>query len=99
MGVRGVGLSRRERDSNPRYLAVHTISNRAPSATRASLRQRRNPERVPETSRDGLEQSKLVLPQRDPQEPGPNAGVFILFFIRGRRRGWESNPRWTCAQT
>src|SRR6185437_2208111 len=29
---------RRERDSNPRYLSVHTISNRAPSATRASLR-------------------------------------------------------------
>src|SRR5262245_17400856 len=28
---------RRERDSNPRYLAVHTISNRAPSATRTSL--------------------------------------------------------------
>src|ERR1044071_8481070 len=28
---------RRERDSNPRYLAVHTISNRAPSAARASL--------------------------------------------------------------
>src|SRR4051812_49917869 len=28
---------RRERDSNPRYLTVHTISNRAPSATRASL--------------------------------------------------------------
>src|SRR5450432_324830 len=29
--------SRRERDSNPRYLSVHTISNRAPSATRAPL--------------------------------------------------------------
>ena len=28
---------RRERDSNPRYLSVHTISNRAPSATRSSL--------------------------------------------------------------
>ena len=28
---------RRERDSNPRYLSAHTISNRAPSATRASL--------------------------------------------------------------
>src|SRR5438132_338284 len=28
---------RRERDSNPRYLSIHTISNRAPSATRASL--------------------------------------------------------------
>ena len=32
------GGGRRERDSNPRYLSVHTISNRAPSATRASLR-------------------------------------------------------------
>ena len=31
---------RRERDSNPRYtINVHTISSRAPSATRASLRQ------------------------------------------------------------
>ncbi len=28
---------RRERDSNPRYLSVHTISNRAPSATRTPL--------------------------------------------------------------
>ena len=28
---------RRERDSNPRYLSIHTISNRAPSATRTSL--------------------------------------------------------------
>src|SRR5580698_10679925 len=28
---------RRERDSNPRYLAVHTLSKRAPSATRSSL--------------------------------------------------------------
>ena len=29
---------RRERDSNPRYLAVHTLSKRAPSTTRPSLR-------------------------------------------------------------
>ena len=29
---------RRERDSNPRYLAVHHISNVAPSTTRPSLR-------------------------------------------------------------
>src|SRR5215211_1409494 len=28
---------RSERDSNPRYLSVHTISNRAPSATRSPL--------------------------------------------------------------
>src|SRR5215211_8531746 len=28
---------RRERDSNPRYLAIHTLSKRAPSATRSSL--------------------------------------------------------------
>ncbi len=28
---------RRGRDSNPRYVAVHTISNRAPSATRSPL--------------------------------------------------------------
>jgi hypothetical protein len=28
---------RRERDSNPRYLSVHTISNRTPSAARSSL--------------------------------------------------------------
>src|SRR5262249_51399074 len=34
---RSVGRTRRERDSNPRYLSVHTISNRAPSATRSSL--------------------------------------------------------------
>ena len=27
-----------ERDSNPRYIAVHTISSRTPSASRASLR-------------------------------------------------------------
>ena len=30
---------RRGRDSNPRYLAIHTISNRAPSATRTPLQQ------------------------------------------------------------
>ena len=29
---------RRERDSNPRYVSVHLISNQAPSATRSSLR-------------------------------------------------------------
>ena len=29
---------RREWDSNPRYLAVNTLSKRAPSATRPSLR-------------------------------------------------------------
>ena len=29
---------RRGRDSNPRYLSVHTISNRAPSAARSPLR-------------------------------------------------------------
>ena len=29
---------RREWDSNPRYVSVHTISSRAPSATRSSLR-------------------------------------------------------------
>ena len=29
---------RRERDSNPRYVAVYTLSRRAPSATRPSLR-------------------------------------------------------------
>ena len=33
-----VGLWRREWDSNPRYLAVNTLSKRAPSATRPSLR-------------------------------------------------------------
>ena len=34
---------RRERDSNPRYgFAVHTISNRAPSASRSPLRVRAN---------------------------------------------------------
>ncbi len=30
---------RRGRDSNPRYLAVHTLSRRAPSATRTPLQQ------------------------------------------------------------
>ena len=32
------GFWRRERDLNPRYLAVHTISNRAHSAALTSLR-------------------------------------------------------------
>ena len=31
-------LWRRDRDSNPRYLAVHLISSQAPSTTRTSLR-------------------------------------------------------------
>src|SRR5690554_5546527 len=31
------GLWRREWDSNPRYLAIHTLSKRAPSATRTPL--------------------------------------------------------------
>ena len=30
---------RRDRDSNPGYLAVYTLSKRAPSATRPSLRE------------------------------------------------------------
>jgi hypothetical protein len=34
------GLWRRDRDSNPGYLAVYTLSKRAPSATRPSLRSR-----------------------------------------------------------
>jgi hypothetical protein len=36
MGYEG-GVWRREWDSNPRYLAVNTLSKRAPSATRPSL--------------------------------------------------------------
>ncbi len=38
--LRGAGISwRRDRDSNPRYaFGAHTISNRAPSASRSSLR-------------------------------------------------------------
>src|SRR5262249_12970267 len=31
------GTWRRVRDSNPRYLSIHTISNRAPSTTRSTL--------------------------------------------------------------
>ena len=34
---RSVARQRRGRDSNPRYLAVHTISSRAPSTTRSPL--------------------------------------------------------------
>jgi hypothetical protein len=33
-----VKVWRRDRDSNPGYLAVYTLSKRAPSATRPSLR-------------------------------------------------------------
>ena len=36
----GKGMWRRDRDSNPGYLAVYTLSKRAPSATRPSLRAR-----------------------------------------------------------
>ena len=35
---RGSGLWRTDRDSNPGYLAVYTLSKRAPSATRPSVR-------------------------------------------------------------
>jgi hypothetical protein len=34
----GVGIWRRERDSNPRYPEVHTLSRRALSATQTPLR-------------------------------------------------------------
>ena len=44
---------RRERDSNPRYLSVHTISNRAPSATRSSLQVREASAKLAE--REGFE--------------------------------------------
>src|SRR5712672_3876935 len=40
-GIAAKGLKmnwRRDRDSNPGYLAVYTLSKRAPSATRPSLR-------------------------------------------------------------
>jgi hypothetical protein len=37
-GARRGSLWRRDRDSNPGYLAVYTLSKRAPSATRPSLR-------------------------------------------------------------
>src|SRR5271154_2289446 len=39
-------LWRREWDSNPRYLAVNTLSKRAPSATRPSLQAKKLPQRV-----------------------------------------------------
>jgi hypothetical protein len=38
--VNEINAWRREWDSNPRYLAVNTLSKRAPSATRPSLRRR-----------------------------------------------------------
>src|SRR6185437_4703348 len=37
-GCPEIGMWRRDRDSNPGYLAVYTLSKRAPSATRPSLR-------------------------------------------------------------
>ena len=45
---------RRERDSNPRYLSVHTISNRAPSATRSPLHER-SPSRIDVAEGEGFE--------------------------------------------
>jgi hypothetical protein len=38
----GLSVWRRDRDSNPGYLAVYTLSKRAPSATRPSLRRTLN---------------------------------------------------------
>lgn len=38
LGLDEISLWRRDRDSNPGYLAVYTLSKRAPSATRPSLR-------------------------------------------------------------
>ena len=49
---------RRERDSNPRYVAVYTLSRRAPSATRPPLQVVKN------SSYQEIKQS-LVLAHRE----------------------------------
>ena len=47
-------LQRRERDSNPRCLATHAISNRAPSASRASLHMPLGPMSALQTTNEAI---------------------------------------------
>ncbi len=71
---------RRGGDSNPRYVAVHTISSRAPSASRSPLRVLRG---SPKASRPTLYKQKTYFKRAKRREPPK----------RRWRRGWDSNPR------
>jgi hypothetical protein len=64
------GEWRRDRDSNPGYLAVYTLSKRAPSATRPSLR-----------SIAGLFEGNTVgaTPEVRPPEPQAHGACAIIF--------------------
>ncbi len=71
--VRGKSLQqqtgwRREWDSNPRYLSVHTLSKRAPSAARPSLR----------AARRGSPGSLTAGENEPPKNPGGEGGIRTL---------------------
>ncbi len=80
---------RREWDSNPRYLAVHALSKRAPSTTRPSLR-KAYAFLTPET-RSVSESCSRSAHRRQPGAVAPEARA----PVKSRwRRGRDSNPRW-----
>ena len=53
---------RRRRDSNPRYLTVHTISSRAPSTTRSPLQEGNGEGGIRTLGRQGLQQISSLSP-------------------------------------
>lgn len=67
---------RRRRDSNPRYVAVHTISSRAPSASRSPLR-------IVVICKDGYFTTKRDFFQRRFSRTG-------VFFRRSRKKSRSS---------
>ena len=85
---------RRDRDSNPGYLAVYTLSKRAPSATRPSLRGRRDCPQSNTSSRAPGADQGLRMPQAIPRKRRHNhfrqkrvAVIRGRLFQRDCRRG------------
>src|SRR5580692_1903530 len=72
---------RRDRDSNPGYLAVYTLSKRAPSATRPSLR-----------GIAGLFESNTIAPSDRSPAHSPNLREPVQQYFVSQSRT-PSNPR------
>jgi hypothetical protein len=79
----GRGLWRTDRDSNPGYLAVYTLSKRAPSATRPSVRSNAGqPSNFTTRGKQGrIRRSSRNMP----------SGYRTECFSH---RGWEGNSAW-----
>lgn len=85
-----IGRWRRDRDSNPGYLAVYTLSKRAPSATRPSLR-----------AGVGLVESSIFAGVAGLSGSGHGSCTSIVWRTVARRTGARGTPlrryRWSVA--